>query len=156
MALGGLMSIFQPSVMGERYPIKSGEGSHLSSLLLRGHRQCLFRFFSLYSSGLSSVNFSGGLRYRWHALIDSSAFDRIHPSYAPVALGYVTVYFALGQLVGPGLGGWMTDHLGGISSALLLCCGLLVLAFLFALRLQKKEELSAKYLPQRNLDNSGI
>ena len=34
----------------------------------------------------------------------------------------------------------MIDHLGGISSALILCCGLLLLAFLFSLKLQKNED----------------
>lgn len=72
-------------------------------------------------------------------LIQALSTEQIHASYAPIALGYVTIYFALGQLLGPGLGGWMVDHIGGISSALLLCFGLLMLAFLFSLRLQKKK-----------------
>ena len=156
MALGGLMSIFSGPLWGT-VSDKIGRRKSLIITLVTGASSMLIPvLFPVFIGFVVSQFFWGITVVGMLSLIQALSTEQIHPSYAPVALGYVTVYFALGQLVGPGLGGWMTDHLGGISSALLLCCGLLVLAFLFALRLQKKEELSAKYVPQRNLDNSGI
>ncbi len=67
------------------------------------------------------------------ALIQASTSEQVPPLLVPVAIGYVTIFFSVGQLVGPGLGGWFIDHVMGFPSAYLftvLMLGLgLVLAF---------------------------
>lgn len=70
------------------------------------------------------------------SLIQALSTEQVHQSYAPIALGYVTIYFAGGQILGPGIGGLLTDKLGGISAALWLCVGLLAMALLLAPRLK--------------------
>lgn len=71
------------------------------------------------------------------SLIQALSTEQIHQSYAPIALGYVTIYFAGGQMLGPGLGGLLADNLGGISAALWLCVGLLAMALILAPRLNQ-------------------
>ena len=140
MAIGGLMSIFSGPLWGT-ISDKIGRRKSLIITLVTGAASMLIPvIFPVFIGFVISQFFWGITVVGMLSLIQALSTEQIHPSYAPVALGYVTVYFASGQLLGPGLGGWMIDHIGGISSALLLCCGLLLLAFLFSLRLQKNED----------------
>ncbi|WP_286886038.1 YbfB/YjiJ family MFS transporter [Aneurinibacillus sp. UBA3580] len=138
MALGGFMSIFSGPLWGT-ISDKIGRKKSLLITLFLGAIAMLIpiifpvRFGFLISQFLWGITIVGML-----SLIQASSTEQIHPSYAPIALGYVTVYFAVGQLLGPGLGGWMIDHFGGIPSALLLCDGLLLLAFLLSTQLNKE------------------
>lgn len=138
MAIGGLMSIFSGPLWGT-ISDKIGRKKSLLITLVTGATSMLIPvIFPVLFGFVVSQFFWGITVVGMLSLIQALSTEQIHASYAPVALGYVTIYFAVGQLLGPGLGGWMADHIGGISSALLLCSGLLALAFLFALRLQKK------------------
>ncbi|MBO0587870.1 YbfB/YjiJ family MFS transporter [Sporosarcina sp. E16_8] len=140
MAIGGLMSIFSGPLWGT-ISDKIGRRKSLIITLVTGAASMLVPvIYPVFIGFVISQFFWGITVVGMLSLIQALSTEQIHPSYAPVALGYVTVYFASGQLLGPGLGGWMIDHIGGISSALLLCCGLLLLAFLFSLRLQKNED----------------
>jgi len=140
MAIGGLMSIFSGPLWGT-ISDKIGRRKSLIITLVTGATSILIPvIFPIFIGFVISQFFWGVTVVGMLSLIQALSTEQIDPSYAPVALGYVTVYFASGQLLGPGLGGWMIDHIGGISSALLLCCGLLFLAFLFSLKLQKNED----------------
>lgn len=140
MAIGGLMSIFSGPLWG-MISDKIGRRKSLIITLITGATSMFIPvIFPVFIGFVVSQFFWGITVVGMLSLIQALSTEQIHPSYAPVALSYVTVYFASGQLLGPGLGGWMIDHIGGISSALLLCCGLLLLAFLFSLKLQKNED----------------
>jgi MFS family permease len=66
------------------------------------------------------------------ALIQASASEQVPPVLVPVALGYVTIFFSVGQLVGPGLGGWFIDHVMGFPSAYLFTILMLSLGLALA------------------------
>lgn len=154
MALGGLMSIFSGPLWG-MISDKIGRKKSLVITLVTGAASMLISvIFPVFIGFVVSQFFWGVTVVGMLSLIQALSTEQIHSSYAPIALGYVTVYFALGQLLGPGLGGWMIDHIGGISSALLLCSGLLLLAFLFSLRLRKKEDSqSLHHLPEPSFEH---
>src|SRR5699024_7861602 len=81
------------------------------------------------------------------SLTQTISTEQTKKKYAPVALGYVTVYFAGGQILGPGIGGYLIDYFGGIPSALWLCFGMLVIGFLLTFQLktlERKNELLYK------------
>lgn len=43
----------------------------------------------------------------------AASTERVSPEQAPLAVSYVTVFFATGQLVGPSIAGWLIDALDG-------------------------------------------
>lgn len=138
MALGGLMSIFSGPLWGSVSDKIGRKKSLLITLSIGAVAMLIPILFPVFIGFVLSQFFWGITVVGMLSLIQALSTEQIHPSFAPIALGYVTVYFAAGQLLGPGLGGWMIDYIGGIPAALMLCVGLLVVAFLMATRLQKE------------------
>jgi predicted MFS family arabinose efflux permease len=56
------------------------------------------------------------------------------PAAWPAGIGLFTVVFAAGQIVGPGLVGWLSDGAGGLRAGLAVSAGLLALGALLAWR----------------------
>lgn len=136
MALGGFMSIFSGPLWGAISDRIGRKISLLMTLFLGGFSMLIAVVFPVQLGFFISQFLWGITVVGMLSLIQALSTEQIDPSFAPVALGYVTVYFAGGQLLGPALGGWMTDHLGGIPAALLLCFGLLMSGFLLSTRLR--------------------
>ncbi|RST60704.1 MFS transporter [Siminovitchia terrae] len=136
MALGGVMSIFSGPVWGA---VSDNIGRKLSlciTIFLGGSSILIPIFIPVLSSFVISQALWGFTFVGMLSLIQALSTEQVHQSYAPIALGYVTIYFAGGQILGPGIGGLLTDKLGGISAALWLCVGLLAMALLLAPRLK--------------------
>ncbi|USK70495.1 YbfB/YjiJ family MFS transporter [Peribacillus asahii] len=138
MAFGGIMSIFSGPLWGTISDRIGRKKSLLITLFLGAGSMLIPILFPIQIGFVVSQFLWGVTVVGMLSLIQALSTEQIHHSYAAIALGYTTVFFAVGQLAGPGLGGWMIDHIGGIPSALLLCCGLLFTAFILATQLQKK------------------
>lgn len=148
VALGGFMSIFSGPIWG-MISDKIGRKKSLLITLFLGTIAMLIPITFPELIGFVISQFLWGITVvGMLSLIQAISTEQIHPAYAPIALGYVTVYFAAGQLVGPGLGGWMIDHLGGIPSSLLLCSGLLLTAFILSTQLHQ-EGVREQLIPQK-------
>jgi len=138
MAFGGIMSIFSGPLWGTISDRIGRKKSLLITLFLGAGSMLIPILFPIQIGFVVSQFLWGVTVVGMLSLIQALSTEQIHHSYAPIALGYTTVFFAVGQLAGPGLSGWMIDHVGGIPSALLLCCGLLFTAFILATQLQKQ------------------
>ena len=51
------------------------------------------------------------------ALIQTSATDQVAPRYIPVAFSFATLFFAIGQFIGPAIAGWLIETSGSFRSA---------------------------------------
>ena len=67
------------------------------------------------------------------ALIQTSATDQVAPRYIPVAFSFATLFFAIGQFLGPAIAGWLIETTGNFISAFGFT--VLVLSLGFALTL---------------------
>lgn len=151
MSLGSIMSIFSGPLWGTISDKIGRKTSMLITIFLGAISIIIPIVFPVYI-GFVTCQFLWGITYvGMLSLIQALSTEQVHQSYAPVALGYATVYFAVGQLMGPGLGGWIIDYLGGIPSALFLCSGLLLLAFVLSTQLNKKAD-KAKLVSKRVRD----
>ncbi|VEF47947.1 major facilitator transporter [Bacillus freudenreichii] len=136
MALGGLMSIISGPVWGA-ISDKIGRKFSLCMTIFLGALSILMPvLLPVFTAFLLSQTLWGFTFVGMLSLIQALSTEQTHQSYAPIALGYVTIYFAGGQILGPGLGGLLTDKFGGISAALWLCVGLLAAALLLSTRLK--------------------
>ncbi|SDS98422.1 Cyanate permease [Halopseudomonas litoralis] len=51
------------------------------------------------------------------ALIQTSATDQVAPRYIPIAFSFATLFFAIGQFLGPAVAGWLIETTGGFRAA---------------------------------------
>lgn len=91
------------------------------------------------------------------AMIQTSATDQVAPRYIPIAFSFATLFFALGQFLGPAIAGWLIDATAGFSAAfgftvlvLLVGLGLTLVIRRFPNELAVKE--SSIVLPQSSQD----
>ncbi|KMY53348.1 hypothetical protein AC623_04560 [Bacillus sp. FJAT-27231] len=138
MAFGGLLSIFSGPLWGTISDRIGRKKSLLITLFIGAISMAIPIAFPVNAGFIASQLLWGITVVGMLSLIQALSTEQIHPAYAPIALGYVTVYFASGQLLGPGLGGWMIDHVGGIPSSFMLCSLLLLLAFGLSTQLHKQ------------------
>lgn len=64
-------------------------------------------------------------------LIQVSASHEVPQKYISVAIGFISVFYAFGQMIGPGLAGWIIDQMGGYTGAycfgaFVYCIGLIL------------------------------
>jgi predicted MFS family arabinose efflux permease len=51
------------------------------------------------------------------AMIQTSATDQVAPRYIPIAFSFATLFFAIGQFLGPAFAGWLIETTGGFTAA---------------------------------------
>lgn len=138
MALGGLMSIFSGPLWGSISDRIGRKRALLITLSIGAVAVLIPVIFPVFIGFVISQFLWGTTVVGMFSLIQALSTEQTLPFFAPVALAYVTVFFASGQLLGPGLGGWMIEYFGNIPSSLILCCGLLLIAFLLSMKLQSE------------------
>lgn len=50
-------------------------------------------------------------------LIQVKASQQVSPKYVSMAIGFISVFYAIGQMLGPGLAGWLIEYAGGYATA---------------------------------------
>ncbi|WP_022963195.1 MFS transporter [Halopseudomonas pelagia] len=63
------------------------------------------------------------------AMIQTSATDQVAPRYIPIAFSFATLFFAVGQFLGPAIAGWLIETTGGFTAAFSLTLLMLSVGF---------------------------
>lgn len=50
-------------------------------------------------------------------LIQVKASQQVSQKYVSAVIGFISVFYAVGQMIGPGISGWIIEHIGGFPSA---------------------------------------
>lgn len=69
-------------------------------------------------------------------LTQAASMDYVKPSEMPIAFSYVTFYFAVGQLVGPTIAGWLIEDLGGFKTAFIFSTICLAVGIILTLKVK--------------------
>jgi sugar phosphate permease len=78
-------------------------------------------------------------------IMAATAGDYVGPRLAPAGLGFVTLFFGLGQALGPWLGGYMADLTKSFTGPFLVACAVSVVGAFLSLRLK---QMNGKARPQ--------
>lgn len=92
--------------------------------------QTLLYFFLHYLVMGASIN---GL----FAMIQTSATDQVAPRYIPIAFSFATLFFAIGQFLGPAIAGWLIETTGGFTAAFSFTCVALTVGFALTLSIRR-------------------
>ncbi len=90
-----------------------------------------FTAFGLGGFNLSAVVF-GLSAWSIPAIVTATCGDVLGPRLAPAALGFITLFFGVGQALGPIVAGMMADASGGFASSYILAGGVALLGALGA------------------------
>lgn len=70
-------------------------------------------------------------------LIQACSTDQVAPRYIPIAFSFVTVLFAIGQLLGPAVAGWLIEFTGDFRIGFGFTVGALLVGAVLTLRIRR-------------------
>ena len=71
-------------------------------------------------------------------LIQVKGSEQVSPKYVSAAIGFISIFYAIGQALGPGTSGWIIDHMGDFTGAYGFGATVYFLGILLTLRLKNK------------------
>jgi MFS family permease len=69
----------------------------------------------------------------------AAAGDYVGARLAPTCQGFITLFFGIGQALGPVVGGYLADHTHSFTTSFILACGVSLLGAILATRLPRHE-----------------
>jgi MFS family permease len=140
IALNGILSIFSGPIwgfisdkLGRRFSLIITMSLTVISMLLLVFLPTLLGF-TLHTVILSCT-FTG-----LFTLIQASSMDHVKPAEMPLAFSYVTFYFAVGQLIGPAIAGWIIEDGGGFKIAFLFTSIILGIGLFLTFKVKNAEQ----------------
>jgi sugar phosphate permease len=135
-ALVGGLSIFCGVIWGGLSDLLGrARGAALAYLVLA----CSYGIFAFWQAKfgfyLGAVIF-GFTAWSIPTIMAATAGDYVGPRLAPAGLGFVTLFFGVGQALGPGVGGYLADVTRSFAGSFLLACAVSLLGALLALGLR--------------------
>lgn len=127
---GGVLWGFISDVIGRRY------GCVCIYLVLTFAYALPAVFKSVEASYLSVVMF--GIAFSVPVLMAAAAADAVGGQLAPAALGVITLIFAIAQMLGPFVGGWIKDTTGTFRYAFMLSAAVALTGAFSSLLLKRK------------------
>lgn len=91
---------------------------------------------------LSAVTF-GLTAWSVPTIMAATAGDYVGPRLAPAGLGFITLFFGIGQAAGPAVGGYLADKTATFTWPFLLAFGVSILAAILALWLRRPQSAEA-------------
>jgi MFS family permease len=137
IAINGILSIFSGPIWGYFSDRFGRRAALILSLWLMAFGTVIPILLTNTFGFLASQVIIGCTMGGMLAQIQASATEVVPPPLIAVSLGYVTVFFASGQLFGPGIAGWIIDHLGGFPAAYSFSVMMMMVSIGFAYKIKK-------------------
>ncbi|WP_209123718.1 MFS transporter [Alkalihalobacillus sp. BA299] len=144
IALNGILSIFSGPIwgiisdnLGRRKSLILTMGLTLTSMLLPILYPTIVGFI-IHIVVLSCTLI--GL----FTLVQAASMDQVKPADMPLAFSYVTLYFAIGQFIGPTIAGWLIDDWGGFKAAFLFCSFCLLIGLFLTFKVKSTDQSQIK------------
>jgi sugar phosphate permease len=138
-AVGGL-SIFCGVLWGSISDrIGRSKGAALAYLVL-GISYIVYALLKFEAGFYLSAILFGLTAWSIPTIMAATAGDLVGPRLAPAALGFVTLFFGIGQSIGPALGGYLADVSKSFTLPFLIAGGISLLGMIFSLFLKKPDQ----------------
>ncbi len=138
-ALVGGLSIFCGVIWGSLSDkVGRGRGAALAYLAL-GLSYLIFALVQGRLGYYSSAITFGLSAWSIPVIIAAAAGDAVGPRLAPAGLGFITLFFGLGQALGPWVAGYLKDVSGTFTWPFLLACGVSLLGTILSLQMRPPE-----------------
>ncbi|MBA4417863.1 MAG: MFS transporter [Syntrophus sp. (in: bacteria)] len=138
-AVLGLFSIFCGIVWGGISDVLGRRWGSMLAYITLGASYLIFAFWKgdvgIY---LSAIIF-GITAFSIPAILAAAAGDAVGGKLAPAGLGFITLFFGVGQAFGPAIAGWIKDTTGTFTYAFMLSAGVSFLGAIGSLVLKRKE-----------------
>ncbi|MGI5822902.1 MAG: MFS transporter [Dethiobacteria bacterium] len=140
-AVVGGLSIFCGIIWGSISDVLGrGKGAALAYLTLALSYVIFAVFNSMGAFYLSAVLF-GLSAWSIPTIMGAAAGDHVGPDLAPAGVGFVTLFFGIGQVFGPILGGYLRDVTGAFGISFAVAAAVSLLGLLGSLLLIKKPQI---------------
>jgi MFS family permease len=134
----GLCSIFSGVIWGSVSDLLGRRWGTMLAYLTLGLSYLLFALWKEQTGFLVSAVLFGLTAWSIPTIMAAASGDAVGAKLAPAGLGVITVFFGIGQALGPVAGGWIKDGTGTFSVAFLLSLLVSLVGALGALMLKKK------------------
>ncbi|MBC7234465.1 MAG: MFS transporter [Chloroflexi bacterium] len=135
----GFASLFCGSVWGALSDRIGRRWALFGVYLIQALAYALFALWAVPMGFTLSAIFYGLTAWSIPAIMAAACGDLLGSELAPAALGFITLFFGIGQAAAPSVAGAMADATGSFTGALLLAMGLALLGALGSLTIRKAD-----------------
>jgi MFS family permease len=141
-AMVGGLSVFCGVIWGSiSDKLGRSRGAALAYLVL-GLSYIIYALFKVEFGIFASAILFGLTAWSIPTIMAATAGDFVGPRLAPAGLGFITLFFGIGQAIGPALGGYLADTTQSFSIPFLVAGGLSMLGMVSSLFLKEVKKRS--------------
>ena len=137
-AVLGILSIFCGVIYGWISDVLGRRAGSMMAYLTLALSYFIFALWKDPSGFYLSAVVFGIASFSVPTIMAAASGDAVGGTLAPAGLGFITLFFGVGQALGPVIGGWIKDTTGTFTYAFLLCAAVSLLGAAGSLVLKKK------------------
>jgi MFS family permease len=136
----GFLSIFCGLLWGGISDVIGRKGGAALAYVALAISYGIFALFRSPGAFYVSAVFFGLTAWAIPTIMAAAAGDYVGPRLAPAGLGFITLFFGVGQAIGPWVGGRLADMTGSFSLSFVLAVGVSVIGAVGSITLKKPRE----------------
>jgi MFS family permease len=136
----GFLSIFCGLLWGGISDVIGRKGGAALAYVALAISYGIFALFRSPGAFYVSAIFFGLTAWAIPTIMAAAAGDYVGPRLAPAGLGFITLFFGVGQAIGPWVGGRLADMTGSFSLSFVLAVGVSVIGAVGSITLRKPRE----------------
>ncbi len=137
-AVLGIFSIFCGVIYGWISDILGRRAGLMIAYVTLAFSYLIFAFWTDYAGFYLSAAVFGIAAFSIPTIMAAASGDAVGASLAPAAFGFITLFFGIGQALGPVFGGWIKDMTGSFNYAFIISAAVSLLGAASSFVLRRK------------------
>jgi MFS family permease len=139
-ALVGGLSIFCGMIWGKISDVLGRSRGAALAYLVLGLSYIIYALIKVKFGFYLSAFFFGLTAWSIPTIMAAAAGDFVGPRLAPAGLGFITLFFGIGQALGPALGGYLADVSGSFTLPFVVAGGISLVGMLLSFYMKKPSQ----------------